>query len=99
MFLGGTYLRCALSGCLCVGCSLQATKLPQPKLPAAFERMPAGDSANWPSKDWYHGFASAGLDALISEATSDNLDLATARARVAQADARARQAHAAILPN
>ena len=99
MFLVGNYLRCVLIGCLCVGCSLQATKLPQPKLPASFEWTPAGDSANWPSKDWYHGFASAELDALISEATSNNLDLATARARVAQADARARQAHAAILPN
>jgi multidrug efflux system outer membrane protein len=99
MLLTGNYLRCVLVGCLCVGCSLQATKLPQPKLPEFFEWSPAGDSANWLGKDWYHGFASAELDELISEATSNNLDLATARTRVAQADARARQAHAAILPS
>ena len=55
-------------------------------------------SAEWPSKDWYHGFASPELDSLIASAISNNFDLAAARARVAQADARARQAGAAILP-
>ncbi len=99
MLLAGTYLRCVLIGCLCAGCSLQATKIPQPKLPAAFEWAPPGDPATWPSKDWYRGFGSVELDALISEAASNNLDLATAKARVAQADARARQARAGILPN
>jgi len=99
MFLVGTFIRCVLIGCLCVGCSLQATKSPAPALPAAFEKASPNESANWPSKDWYRGFASAELDALISEAASNNFDLATARARVAQADARARQAHAGILPS
>ncbi|HEV7610337.1 MAG TPA: efflux transporter outer membrane subunit [Steroidobacteraceae bacterium] len=98
MVFVGTLIRCGLVGCLCVGCALQAAKSPEPKLPAAFEWAPAGDSSRWPSKDWYQGFASTELDALISEATANNLDLATARARVAQADARARQAHAGILP-
>ena len=57
------------------------------------------ESVNWPSKDWYRSFGSAELDALIDEATTSNLDLAMARARVAQADARAQQAHAGILPS
>jgi NodT family efflux transporter outer membrane factor (OMF) lipoprotein len=98
MLLAGTHLRCVLIACLCAGCSLEATKTPAPALPAAFEGARSSESANWPSKDWYHGFASAELDALIAEASANNFDLATARARVAQADARARQAHAGILP-
>ena len=80
------------------GCALQAPKSTAPEVPAAFEQAPAV-SANWPSSDWYRGFSSPELDALIAEAVSDNFDLATARARVAQADARARQAHAGILPS
>ena len=78
-------------------CALQTPILPAPELPAAFDR--AGPAvAHWPSSDWYRGFASAELDSLIAEAVSHNFDLATARARLAQADARARQAHAGILP-
>jgi outer membrane protein, multidrug efflux system len=99
VFLGGTFLRCVLVGSLCAGCSLQATKPPAVTLPPAFERASPGDTANWPSKDWYHGFASPELDALIEQATNNNFDLSVARARIAQADARARQAHAPILPS
>ena len=75
---------------------LQTPRPPAPDLPPTFER--AAGPANWPSADWYRGFASQELDALIAEAVSHNFDVATARARVAQADARARQAHAGILP-
>ncbi len=53
---------------------------------------------SWPSQDWYRGFGSEQLQILIEQAASNNLDLAMARARVTQADARARQAGAAILP-
>lgn len=53
----------------------------------------------WPSEAWYRGFSSNELTALVEAAAKDNLDLSEARARVAQADARARQAGAAILPN
>src|SRR3984893_6266639 len=99
LLFAGTHLRCVRIACLCAGCSLEATKTPAPALPAAFEGAQSNESANWPGKDWYRGFASAELDALISEAAGNNFDLATARARVAQADARARQAHAGILPS
>ncbi len=99
MFLGGTFLRYALLGGLCAGCALQATKPPSVPLPAQFERASPGAAADWPSRDWYHGFASRELDALIDQAAGNNLDLTAARARIAQADARARQAHAGILPS
>ncbi len=88
----------AAMGILCSGCALQADKPAAPMLPAAFERGAPGAAENWPSKDWYRNFGSAELDALIRQAIAGNFDMASAGARIAQADARARQAHAAILP-
>ena len=101
MFRGGNHLAkaCAVALLACTSCALQAPKPAFPEVPAAFDNgTPAGQAA-WPGKDWYHGFASRELDALITQATSANLDLAGARARLTQADARARQAGAAILPS
>ncbi len=97
--LAGKLLGCLLAGSTCVGCSLQAAQRAAPSLPTAFDRTLPTDAAAWPGKDWYHDFASTELDALISEAIANNFDLTTARARVTQADARARQAHASILPS
>jgi multidrug efflux system outer membrane protein len=90
-----------LLGSVCVAaCSLQPTNRSQQALPAAFEEaVSPRDSAMWPSKDWYRSFASAELDSLIDEASANSFDVARARARVAQADARAKQAHAGILPS
>jgi outer membrane protein, multidrug efflux system len=101
MFRGGNHLAkaCAVALLACTGCALQAPKPTVPEVPVAFDNgTPAGPAA-WPGKDWYHGFASPELDALITQAASANLDLAGARARLIQADARARQAGAAILPS
>jgi NodT family efflux transporter outer membrane factor (OMF) lipoprotein len=83
---------------LVASCALRETSPEPPALPAAFEQF-SGNGASRPSKDWYAGFGSAELQLLITQAANDNLDLAMARARVTQADARARQAGAAILPN
>jgi multidrug efflux system outer membrane protein len=53
----------------------------------------------WPAADWWHGFGSATLDGLITEAERNNDDLAGAIARVQEADAQARIAGAALLPS
>ena len=95
---------CAVSVLVCAGCALKVPRPPVPDVPTAFENRAQSDGAPggqaaWPSKDWYRGFKSPELDALIAQAATDNLDLAAARARLTQADARARQAGAAILPN
>jgi NodT family efflux transporter outer membrane factor (OMF) lipoprotein len=92
-------LHWVLIAAACAGCSLPATQRSAPPLPAVFEHASATDVSDWPGKDWYRNFASAELDALIDAATANNFDVATARARVTQADMRARQAHAAILPS
>ena len=79
------------------GCALhEASPKPQGLPPAFAARTAAGES--WPSQDWYKGFGSPQLQTLIEQAANNNLDLAMARTRVTQADARARQAGAAILP-
>jgi multidrug efflux system outer membrane protein len=99
MFLAGTFVRCFLVASVCAGCSLEATKPPTPALPMAFEKALPTDHVNWPSKDWYRSFASPELDSLIDQASRNNFDVNAAQSRIAQADARARQAHAAILPS
>jgi NodT family efflux transporter outer membrane factor (OMF) lipoprotein len=81
----------------CCSCTLQAVQPAAPVVPPAFERTAGGD-APWPDAAWFHGFASAELDSLIAQARDNNLDIAAAAARVREADARARQAGAALLP-
>jgi outer membrane protein, multidrug efflux system len=98
MLNAGTLIRCVLIAAFCAGCTLQPTRISPPVVPAAFAGGSPNVPATWPSADWYHGFASPELDALVAEAALNGLDLASAQARVAQADARSRQAHAAILP-
>jgi outer membrane protein, multidrug efflux system len=54
--------------------------------------------AAWPSANWWHGFGSAQLDDLISQAQRANDDIGAAVARVQQADAQAKIAGAPLLP-
>jgi multidrug efflux system outer membrane protein len=90
-------IACAC-GVLACGCVAEKPQPPPLSMPAAFERAAAA-GASWPGQDWYRGFGSQELDSLIDFAASHNTDLAGAGERVAQADARARQAGAAILPS
>jgi NodT family efflux transporter outer membrane factor (OMF) lipoprotein len=52
-----------------------------------------------PTLDWWRGFRSRELTALMEEAQTVNLDIAAATARFVQADAQARIAGAALLPS
>jgi multidrug efflux system outer membrane protein len=91
----GVAISMAMGGC--------ATQKPMPMtqdLPAEFEGSRGqGAGGQWPSKDWYREFNSDELNSLVEAAARNNGDVAIARARVTQADARARQAGAAILPS
>ena len=78
------------------GCAVEGSKPAPPAVPAAFEQSAA--EGPWPDADWYRGFASSELDSLIALAEDKSLDVAAAVARVKQADARARQAGASLLP-
>jgi NodT family efflux transporter outer membrane factor (OMF) lipoprotein len=82
------------------GCATQ-NRAPLPQdLPAEFASSRGSAAAgHWPAKDWYRDFESDELNSFVDLAEQNNWDVAAARARVAQADARARQAGAAILPS
>jgi len=70
----------------------------RPDLPTPRE-WTASAAGRWPSRDWWHGFASPPLDALMEDAEKANFDIKAASARVRQADAQARIAGAALLPS
>ena len=98
MDVGWKKLIWSIAGVIGAGCAAQKP-LPAPlEPPAAFENQLADRAAAWPSKEWYRGFGSEQLNSLIDLASKNNGDLAQSRARIQQADARARQAGAAILP-
>jgi NodT family efflux transporter outer membrane factor (OMF) lipoprotein len=79
------------------GCTLEKLNPDLPALPAAFQNAaaPAAERVDPPP---FAAFGSPELDRLIAAADDHSPDLAAAIARVRQADARARQAGAAILP-
>jgi len=90
---------CLAWGALAAGCAAVNTQSPPREVPAAFDNAPSTQPARWPAQEWYRDFSSDELNTFIDLAVKDNSDLAVARARVAQADARARQAGAALLPS
>jgi multidrug efflux system outer membrane protein len=65
-------------------------------LPEQFQQ--ARQPAQWPDPHWWRGFNSAELDRLMAAASVGAFDIATAAARIRQADAQARIAGAALLP-
>jgi NodT family efflux transporter outer membrane factor (OMF) lipoprotein len=79
------------------------TNTPPPTLspgdvPTAFEQKAPVNAPVWPAHDWWSSYDDPQLSALMAEAEADNLDIAQAAARLREADARARQAGAALLP-
>jgi outer membrane protein, multidrug efflux system len=66
--------------------------------PAAWVTPTDASAPQWPTREWWRGFASADLDALIGQAQRANDDLRAAIARVHQADAQRRIAGAPLLP-
>lgn len=92
--------RAALLGSAALaGCALgPAYERPEEDIPPAFRATAETAQAAWPAPDWWRGFDSPELDALIERARTYNLDLAAAAARVYQADAQVRISGAPLLP-
>ena len=85
------------------GCLLAGDK-PEPGLdiPPAYDGGPRNEAAAEaavPPLDWWRMFRSRELTDIIEEARAANLDIAAAIARIVQADAQARIAGSALLPN
>lgn len=100
-FAGRTILPCALAlMTMLAGCLPNANRLdPSLDVPEAYRAAPGkSPDAALPPLDWWRGFKSEELTALIEEAQTVNLDIAAASARIKQADALARIAGAALLP-
>jgi len=76
------------------GEGLSSTDMPQ-----AWDAPIPAEAEIWPAADWWRGFDSAELNALVSTAETQNLDLAAAAARILQAEAQARGAGSALLPS
>ena len=57
-----------------------------------------GAPAAWPSADWWKGFGSPELDALMAAAAAGSFDIRAAEARLRQADAQVRITGQALLP-
>jgi NodT family efflux transporter outer membrane factor (OMF) lipoprotein len=68
-------------------------------IPAAYRNAGSKPRAALPTYEWWRGFRSRELTALIDEAQQANLDIAAAVGRILQADAQARLAGAPLLPN
>ncbi|MBW7903089.1 MAG: efflux transporter outer membrane subunit [Rhodocyclaceae bacterium] len=82
------------------GCAVQGPQRDEAallELPAQWRQAGEGAAAEVRS-DWWRAFGSAELDRLVSRAEHDSLDLSTAVMRVRQAEASARIAGAALLP-
>jgi NodT family efflux transporter outer membrane factor (OMF) lipoprotein len=67
--------------------------------PPAWVTTSEADASLWPTTDWWRGFESDDLNALIGQAEHANDDLRAAVARVHQADAQRRIAGAPLLPS
>src|SRR5439155_26249312 len=91
-----------LSGAIAIvfaGCASTPPPVLQPgDVPAAFEQRASANAPLWPARDWWTNYGDPQLAVLMDQARANNLDIAQAAARLRQADARARQAGAALLP-
>ncbi len=65
-------------------------------LPEQFQQ--SRQPAQWPDPDWWRFFNAPELDRLMDAATTSAFDIASAAARIRQADAQARIAGAGLLP-
>jgi multidrug efflux system outer membrane protein len=99
----GRAARCLAVLCIVTssaGCVL-TQDLPDPALdiPDGYKAARPTNREALPTLDWWRGFRSPELTDLMQEAQRVNLDIAAAVARFIQADAQARIAGAALLPN
>jgi multidrug efflux system outer membrane protein len=93
--IGVFCLAQALAGCFV------DTEKPELKLevPDRYRLAQGTPDAAPPALDWWRGFRSGELTALVEEAQTANFDIAVAIANILQADAQVRTAGAALLPD
>ena len=80
------------------GCLRHEVSDPALDIPGSYRFARGKPHAALPKLDWWRGFRSRELTALMEEAQVANLDIAAAVARIVQADAQSRIAGAPLLP-
>jgi NodT family efflux transporter outer membrane factor (OMF) lipoprotein len=84
---------------LLAGCSTPVPQALSPALvPKHFTGPIAPQAQVWPKPDWWQGFGSPDLTALVIQAQQDNRDLAAAAARVMQAEAQSTIQRSQLFP-
>jgi len=110
VFIFWTLMKAKWLAALCIAASsagcIVTQDLPDPALdvpqvykPQDYRAEKVTEQNAPPTLDWWRGFRSSELTDLMEEAQKVNLDIAAATARFIQADAQARVAGAALLPN
>jgi NodT family efflux transporter outer membrane factor (OMF) lipoprotein len=97
--LGRRALALVLAPCLS-GCILTSDTLKEPvvDIPPNYRAGSGKSAPALPAPDWWRGFRSRELTALVERAQIANFDIAAAVARIEQADAQTRIAGAPLLP-
>ena len=93
------FVTSAVLALAAAGCTLgPAYRRPSVPPPAAWRTQVEHAPPTWPSADWWRGFGSSDLDALIAQARLANDDLAAAIAQLREAEAQVTIATAPLLP-
>jgi NodT family efflux transporter outer membrane factor (OMF) lipoprotein len=79
-------------------CAVPPKLGPAPAVRAPLAAASLTGARDWPAADWWQAWGDPALAALVAEALAGNPDMAAAQARVAAADAAARQSRAGLLP-
>lgn len=93
-----------LAAMVAVACAAAACSTPVPQalkpqdVPPAFQGPLALGAPLWPNPDWWNNFGSTELSGLVTDAQTNNLDIAVAMADVLQAEANRDIARAALFP-
>jgi outer membrane protein, multidrug efflux system len=99
-WLAALCIAASSAGCvLTQDVPVPALDIPNEYQPQGYKAASLTDPDAPPTLDWWRGFRSSELTGLMEEAQKVNLDIAAAVARFIQADAQARIAGAALLPN
>lgn len=90
----------AAVACAAAACSTPVPQALKPQdVPPAFEGPLAPGAPLWPNPDWWNNFGSTELSGLVTDAQTNNLDIAVAMADVLQAEANRDIARAALFPD
>jgi multidrug efflux system outer membrane protein len=90
----------AAVACAAAACSTPVPQALKPQdVPPAFEGPLAPGAPLWPNPDWWNNFGSTELSGLVTDAQTNNLDIAVAMADVLQAEANRDIARAGLFPD